>query len=551
MAQTSIEIEPNTTAAGNLIDDFFETIPSDQRYNRITYERVDPTVLLSASSDKTTFILPKRDFPNCYQLSETLIAVKLLITKKDKTSLPANSKNIATINNSLHSLFRSCELQINDQPINFSNVDFYFYKAYISNLCTFDRNVKLTWLVETNGWTADDSDNWGSNANLGITKRAAFFRENLKTTTNYTNESAFFCGKLYHELFNCDKLIPPWTKVSLSLTRNPDYLYIQHGDSTDTEEYAVVINDLYLLVPTVVLSDPMALELKFKWDKMPIKYNFRTYKTLQQAIIKNQQWRTPSLFNTGDNPIRVYLAIVPNASLTGTYTSSPFEFKRKFTYTAVELYKLNQIKSQFDFEQAFEQFSKKAAREATLQAQQQMSQNFLQLQNMMQLLLQQNNVAIPPPATTSSNTSQRVTRSSAATAMPPSGQEGTSQPSTSLPGSSGLVQQLINAAATEFSSAISQPPRLPTPVESVHSFVSIESESSESSTTTEASFESRHRSGASRRNRLEDPVDPVDPMNPSSNTTTKTLELRKLQLLLANQPLGNSIIIINNFYGLH
>jgi len=141
MAQTSIEVEPHTAAAGNLVDDWFDSIPSDQRFNKITYERIDPSVLLSGKSDKTTFVLPKRDFPNCYQLNETLICVKLKILKKDKT-LPAKTKKVSTINNSLHSLFRSCELMINESPINFSNVDYYFYKAYIYNLFTFSSEVK-------------------------------------------------------------------------------------------------------------------------------------------------------------------------------------------------------------------------------------------------------------------------------------------------------------------------------------------------------------------------------------------------------------------------
>ena len=524
MAQTSIEKEPNTTPAGNFVDDFFEPIPSDQRYNRITYERCDPSVLLSASSDQTQFVLPKRDFPNCYQLNETLICAKVKLTKSDKTTLPDKAKYVGTINNALHSLFKSCQLKLNDQVINYSNVDNYFYKSYFFNLFTFDKEVKLSWLGYPNGWANDTTTKWASPTNTGLIIRTGFFRGDFKNLGDWSNEGALFIGKLYHELFNCDKLIPPYIKVTLTLTRTPDSLYVQIADKTDTEQYAVTVSDLYLLVPTVVLSDPMALELKFKWDKMPIKYNFRTYKTILHAIVKNQQWRTPSLFNTGDNPIRVYLAVVPNSAIVGTYASSPFEFKRKFEYTSTSLYKYDQINSQLDFERAFEQFSKKAA----LEAQQNMSQNFDRLQNMMQLILQQSNLsagATSTPAATStpstSTNNQRVTRSVAAasaTATNPSAGLNASEQPQQQPN---MVQQFLTNASNEFFPPNSEPPRPSTPQGSIASERSMRTAMSESTIE-------------------DDPIVPVVPVKPVDPVgATKTLELRKLQLHLANQPLGN------------
>lgn len=578
MAQTSIELEPNVTAAGNLVDDFFQSLPTDQRYNRIVYERIDASVFLSGNSDKTTFVLPKRDFPNCYQLNETLICAKVNILKSDKT-LPSKTKYIAPINNSLHSLFRSCELQINDQPINFSNVDHYFYKAYMFNLFTYDKNVKTTWLAETNGWHDDNLEEWAKMANTGLLTRNAYFRDTLTSTGNYSEDGAFFMGKLYHELYNTEKLIPPWTKVSLSLTRTSDYLYLQSADSTDTENYCVAIKDLYLLVPTVVLSDPMSTELKLKWDKMPIKYNFRTYKVIQQAIVKNQQWKSASLFNVGDNPIRVYICIVPNEAVVGTYNSSPFCFKRKFKYQTTQQvqYGYSNIRSQCDLDKALLECSRKAAMEASAKTQQQLTQNFQQLKVMMELLLQQQGVEAPgipnQPGEENQNIerNQRLTRATA-------GLENNPVPSTSQqnlqqavqPNFVSTVKQFLNSASVELTN---EPLRSQSPAFSDHGSVQtslrdmLENDELSEDSTESSSFslstrsKRRHRRSHGReQNYSGTNVTGGGSASGQNNilvgdggeggggesgggsggtVVTKTLELRKIQLNLANQPLGN------------
>jgi hypothetical protein len=334
MAQTSVQIENNTVAAGNLVDDFFEVIPSDQRYTRIGYQKFQPTVLLSGTSDCTTFELRKMDYPNCYQLNEALVSAKVRFTTHDKVTVVDKSKLLAPINNCLHSLIKSCELRINQTAINLPNTDYYFMKAYMFNLFTFNHDVKNTgWLQDTTGFAADVSVEWNSVNNTSFVGRNLLFRKERNANGDYAQEGAHFVGKLFHELANCDKLIPPTTTVTINLSRTSDGLYIQHYITGDSEKYAVQILELDLYVPIVILAEPLSKELKFKWEKMPITYNFRTYKTVQFSISNGLSWMSPALFNAGEHPIRVFLAIVPNEAMVGTYNTSPFEFKRKFKYT--------------------------------------------------------------------------------------------------------------------------------------------------------------------------------------------------------------------------
>lgn len=240
MAESSIEIEANVTPAGNLVDDLFERIPQDQRFTRIVYEKYFPIAVMGGDAQEVKFEMRAKPFPNCYLLSDILIGAKLNIYKSDGKTLPAKSSTVSTINNSLHSLFSTCELAINNQTVNSSNANFYFYKAFFSTLFTFSSEVKLTWLEPTAGWAEDEFTSALPSLSTGASARTKYFKKDHIIDGEFTTEGAHFLSKLYHELCGCERILPSNLTVTITLTRNRDsrYLFVNNDAAkADTEKY--------------------------------------------------------------------------------------------------------------------------------------------------------------------------------------------------------------------------------------------------------------------------------------------------------------------------
>jgi hypothetical protein len=142
MADVNVQ-EVGTYPAQHIIDDYFTDVPSDFRYTCVEYRCFVSQTSIDSNSGEITFILPPQNAPYCYQLSDTLMKVRLQIVKKGTNQLPNPDAKIGPVNNVIGSLFEKMTLKINDELVT-TVPELYAYKCYLKRLLTFNEDVKAT-----------------------------------------------------------------------------------------------------------------------------------------------------------------------------------------------------------------------------------------------------------------------------------------------------------------------------------------------------------------------------------------------------------------------
>ena len=136
--------------------------------------------------------------------------------KAKDNSLPDTNKNVALVNNILHSTFKSVTLKINDQPITKSASN-YPYKAYITSTLSYPSFVKVAQL-QTEGYYPDISGHMDTSTNnSGFTERNQLFRKDNKSAHAYKPEGVSLFGQLHLDLLACQSGLVPGTKVEIEV----------------------------------------------------------------------------------------------------------------------------------------------------------------------------------------------------------------------------------------------------------------------------------------------------------------------------------------------
>ena len=153
-----------------------------------------------------------------------------------------------------------------------------------------------------------------------------------------------------HDLAAANKIIPPNTKVDFTLTRSKDEFYIL-AKKTDAEKYKVKLLGIVLYCPIGIMSDRLTQEIYAKWEHTPIKYyyNRTVVKSLTMPISK-AEFLSDNLFPESEAPTRVFIMLVESDAYLGTYSKSPFAFKRKWT---VRSQQLNALHNSLQFENTY------------------------------------------------------------------------------------------------------------------------------------------------------------------------------------------------------
>jgi hypothetical protein len=521
----------------DVIENLFANLPDDVRYKSNTYERVDPSSMYTIDTTSYKFTLQKKLFPYAYQINDVLLCVQAEMRKADNTKLPTpavGGATIAPVNNVLHSMFSNCEMTINDIKVSQGITDFYHYKSFFEVLFTYGVDPKTSFL-QGQGWHEDITNNHCSVANTALPLRAMYFQSGMDMNASFSDEGATFVGKLYHELANCDRFLPPLTKVGFSLTKSADSFVLMNTTTTDNEKYRMVIKQIYLMVPVLHLSEPLHRELEFKWkkSKVALTYFYRTYRMLRFELSSKMSWKSEFLFPSTDNPIRVYLAIVPTTALSGDYHSNPFEFRNKWEYkvTSASSYNAEDVKS--CYADLLKEYEQKASQKISLE----MLQSIRQLTELIakkseesgdsSSTLDEQDVSLGNTQVEENQPLKRKTRASTKTTDPkkikrstgPSVSATTTNESAPLlsasPAQSTSQQGLLHSAASMFKSALGIGQE-----DDVQSQASFKSVSTEKTSQSDPDYEPPSFSTVEEK----------------LLNTTKTIRLKKLQLLIGNNP---------------
>ena len=170
--------------------------------------------------------------------------------------------------------------------------------------------------------------------NSDFTLQSQNLREDDIISNFYRAGECTFIGKLYHELHTCDKLLPPHTAVDFYLRREKSEFSLM-SLANDNEKYKAVVKNVKIFVPVAWLSEPMYKEIQVRFAKQTMKYHFRRWSVLTFGVGMNKRETvSESIFAESENPTRIFFALVESKNEKGDMHTNPYDFGRKWGYTA-------------------------------------------------------------------------------------------------------------------------------------------------------------------------------------------------------------------------
>ncbi len=257
------------------------------------------------------------------------LKLELELCKADG-SAPDSSKNVAPINNVLHSLFKECKVYIEDYLINDNNEN-YAFKAFMIDTLSYDMNAKYSFL-QTQGYYQDTPFQMDSGGNASFGIRRDLFKNSSKSA--YTTNPVTFVGKLHSDLLSCECGIIPGIALKVELTRADIDFTLMIPDITDTEKYQLKIKEATLLCSVATLSTDHYLKLQQNLETKQAAIYYKRVQVQNKAIPANSKtFVSENLFSATLMPSRLILAFLPTTAFLGDRTKNPFNFGRKWSYT--------------------------------------------------------------------------------------------------------------------------------------------------------------------------------------------------------------------------
>lgn len=237
---------------------------------------------------------------------------KAKAVKADGTDF-ADGIEVAPINNTLSSLWRTVETKLNNVTINPSSSYNYAQKNYLQSILSFEGtnyNVKQAgvWHLDEPGHVDSATDE-----NKGYKARKAIIK---------TSKPFDMCGEIGADFLRSDNHLAPGNKLSLRFTRSADSFFFV---TSVEEKFKLKILDLAIYVRRLRLT-PEALSKVIK-PRMSQRY-MSTHTEMKEFPLAAgiQQWGT-KIFAGGRLPKQVIVAMVKTKSQVGDYKANPFNYK--------------------------------------------------------------------------------------------------------------------------------------------------------------------------------------------------------------------------------
>ena len=252
-------------------------------------------------------------------LRETMLYIKLkidIVRATGSNITAADWKKIQPVNNLLHSLFRSVDLEIEGKSVT-QAPQTYPYKAYFETLLGFTDEAKKGYL--SSSFWYDDQD-----------KKTAIDEAQTKRITPDTitadgkGKSIELFGKLHLDLAFQPKALLGGTKLKFTLIPNNKAFYLWH---TATEIPTVTFESAALYVTRSKLAYPVVEAHNLALTRGTAKY------PIMRSNVRSFTVPTGSLDVNLDNailgqiPRRMFLAMVDSKGFNGSGKDNPFKFE--------------------------------------------------------------------------------------------------------------------------------------------------------------------------------------------------------------------------------
>ncbi len=208
-------------------------------------------------------------------------------------------------------MFSDVQLMMNEKIVD--RGDFmYPYKAYISNLFSFDKNMKKTQLRDA-GFVMDMAGKFDMKDNPAHKERSKWIRNEFE-----------LMGALQLGIFEQDKYLIPKVNLRLKFTRAKEEFYMMNFGK-DTLKLTIQVAKLYVRRVIVAPSIWQAHEDRLK--EYNATYPHQNVQCTNFTIPRGAQTENREILIGSDCPKIVIVGFVDNKAFNGDFKKNPFHFQ--------------------------------------------------------------------------------------------------------------------------------------------------------------------------------------------------------------------------------
>ena len=248
-------------------------------------------------------------------LSKTRLHLKVRLLKEDGTYVTAND-NVALVNLS-HSLFRQCDISLNQKLVTSSVGVNYPYKAIFDVLIGYNHDVKDSLLFCEN--YAKDTGYFMSDTTLN--------GGHLQRKTLTKSGVADFESVLHMDVCQQPKAILNGVQITVRLFQSDDSFRLLSANGV---KYSVEIQDAILKVCNVRVRPSVLVAQNELLLKTPAVYPFWKSDVKTFGIPQGSYTFSVDDIFQGEVPSRLIVALTPSAGYAGDFSKNPFDFQHYY-----------------------------------------------------------------------------------------------------------------------------------------------------------------------------------------------------------------------------
>ena len=257
------------------------------------------------------------------------LRVKINIKKNAGGNIDENDwKKIQPVNNLLHSIFRTVDLEIEGKSIT-QSPQTYAYKAFFESYLGYTLDAK-SGVLSSSLFYNDESKK------SGVSEAQGDYIKPSTVTGDGKGVILDLAGKLHLDLLMQPKSLIGGTKLKFTLVPNDPSFYLYASD--DTLSSTVDFDSAALYVTKSIVSYPVVEAHNLMIAETPIKYPIA--RGVVKSFTVNQGSLDISIDNaiTGIVPRRCFLVLVDSKAYNGQINYNPFKFDHfKLNYLAASL----------------------------------------------------------------------------------------------------------------------------------------------------------------------------------------------------------------------
>lgn len=248
------------------------------------------------------------------------IYLRLVVAvENDPTEVNKEHPKMSVVNNLLHSLFKSCNVYLNNVCVSSDNL--YHYRSYIENILSYGGDSVKTHLTSC-GWLLD-SGNFDSIDNDGMKKRKEWFKNGRQVE---------LYGKVHADLFNQSKLL--LNNVDLKVVFNlekPSFYMITESNDVDGNKIgknlSIKLYSATMYMKHVTINPDILRAHHVALSRQPAVYPYKRVEVKPFTIYSGNQSLSLDNVVIGPLPNLIIFAMVSSKAYNGSNDKTPYNFQ--------------------------------------------------------------------------------------------------------------------------------------------------------------------------------------------------------------------------------